>query len=431
MSINSNLFLFIALPLVVSLAMLVNRFLSKIYIGFLGLSSILIYSYLDSSIWWILLGTCLLNFAFALYNVTLYISVPINLLVLILGKYQFGTGFIPLGISFFILQQISSLVDIRGDDELRKRLKLTNFIAFVCFFPQLIAGPIIRVKDFINQIESKSFSMPLDIRKSLLYIIAGFFKKIVIADSIARHILPFIESANTGQVQENALLLTNLFFTLMVYFDFSGYSDIAIGVGRLFGIKLPLNFNSPLKSQNVRELWRNWHITIHDFIMDYFYKPTVDKLTKVVAVFLSFFLMGLWHGSSFNFILFGLYHALLVTIASFFPMKLPRVLGLLLTFYFFSTASPFFYIETNMHESFKIFFMQFSFESVTGLYSIYGLYLLLLYLFCLLAPNTYNYIDEEKWRIKNQVGEAMLASFMLFLVYIFMNKTVGFFYFAF
>jgi len=239
---------------------------------------------------------------------------------------------LPLGISFITFQKIAFLVDVRAGTI--KRFTALDFLIFVFFFPQLIAGPIVHYREMMPQFGAISRRLQArDVAVGLSLFAMGLFKKAVLADGIAPHASPFFNAAEQGQpVGLVNGWLGALAFTLQIYFDFSGYSDMAIGLARLFGIRLPANFNSPLKASSIIDFWARWHITLTRFLTAYVYNPLVMRLTRSrmasgkpvltrkVASFGAFaalvawptgatmFLSGLWHGAGITFICWGLLH---------------------------------------------------------------------------------------------------------------------------
>ncbi|TKX31432.1 MBOAT family O-acyltransferase [Campylobacter aviculae] len=232
---------------------------------------------------------------------------------------------LPLGISFFTFQKIAFLVDCYKKvniDELSKKKKIDfiDFCLFVSFFPQLIAGPIVHHKEMMPQFHSllnKNNSLVNWelMAKGLFIFSIGFFKKIFIADN-------FAVWANAGfkVVQDGSFLnifeawVTSLSYTFQLYFDFSGYCDMAIGLALFFGITLPSNFNSPYKALNIADFWRRWHITLGRFLKDYLYIPLggnrAGKIINLRNLFIVAFVSGVWHGSGWGFVIWGILHAL-------------------------------------------------------------------------------------------------------------------------
>lgn len=259
---------------------------------------------------------------------------------------------LPLAISFFTFQQIAFLVDcykkvdIRDLQEESQELDFLDSCLFVCFFPQLIAGPIVHHKEMMPQFHTlfcKAVHCKLweNLAKGLFIFSIGFFKKVFIADSFAKW-------ANAGfKVVENGGALnifeswaTTFSYTFQLYFDFSGYCDMAIGLGLFFGIMLPLNFNSPYKSLNISEFWRRWHITLGRFLKDYLYIPLggnrnlkyqdskfygiLNQILTLRNLFIVAFLSGIWHGAGWGFIIWGVLHGSAMCVHRIYGLILER-----------------------------------------------------------------------------------------------------------
>ncbi|MGD1911300.1 MAG: MBOAT family O-acyltransferase, partial [Rivularia sp. (in: cyanobacteria)] len=181
---------------------------------------------------------------------------------------------LPLAISFFTFQQIAYLVDAYKGET--KEYNLLDYCLFVTFFPQLIAGPIVHHKEVMPQFEDKSTYRfnPENMAVGITIFSLGLFKKVIFADNIAAYATPVFTAASQGRAPTLVEAWVGaLAYTLQLYFDFSGYSDMAIGIARMFGIKLPINFNSPYKAISISDFWRRWHITLSNFLRDYLYIP--------------------------------------------------------------------------------------------------------------------------------------------------------------
>ncbi|WP_159021433.1 MBOAT family protein [Formosa sp. L2A11] len=265
-------------------------------------------------------------------KVLLWISIAVNIGLLGVFKYYnfflenfvnafslFGSDLrynslniiLPVGISFYTFQTLSYTIDIY-----RKQLEPTknfvSFMAFVSFFPQLVAGPIERAKKLLPQFEAKrtfNFDKAVDGLKQVLW---GLFKKMVIADNCAFYVDTFF--GNHEAYSGSTLLIGAFFFTIQIYCDFSGYSDIAIGVSRLFGFNLSKNFAFPYFAKNIGEFWRRWHISLTTWFRDYVYIPLGgnqgSKMFHVRNVIILFILIGFWHGAAWKFIVYGFINAL-------------------------------------------------------------------------------------------------------------------------
>ena len=236
---------------------------------------------------------------------------------------------LPIGISFFTFQTMSYTIDVyRG--EAKADRNLATFGTFVCLFPQLIAGPIVRYTDISRELHSREMCRE-DIYLGIRRFILGLAKKILIANTLAE----FCAHFQKAQVSVVFYWLYALAFTLQIYFDFSGYSDMAIGLGRIFGFRFPENFNYPFISKSISEFWRRWHMTMGGWFRDYVYIPLGgNRCSKGRWLFntaVVWAVTGLWHGASWNFALWGLYYFLFLfmeqTILKKFLEKLPPMLG--------------------------------------------------------------------------------------------------------
>lgn len=236
-----------------------------------------------------------------------------------------GTGFgpvavaLPLAISFFTFQQIAYLVDchkgIAGETDIFK------YALFVTFFPQLIAGPIVHHSEVMGQYErafAKKLSS-LNVACGLTLIAVGLFKKVVIADHLAVYASPVFADADAGVAVGFARAWSGtLAYTLQIYFDFSGYSDMAVGLARLFGVRLPINFFSPYRATSIIDFWRRWHMTLSRFLRDYLYVPLGGSRRGVprryVNLMITMLLGGLWHGAGWTFVVWGGLHGIFLVI---------------------------------------------------------------------------------------------------------------------
>lgn len=219
---------------------------------------------------------------------------------------------LPVGISFYTFQALSYSIDVYRDS-MKATRDVVAFFAYVSFFPQLVAGPIERATSLLPQFEQRrhfDYGEAADGMRQMLW---GFFKKMVVADSCAMYVDAIFE--HPGWYSGASLLLAAVLFTIQIYCDFSGYSDIAIGCAKLFGIRLRRNFNVPYFSRDIAEFWRRWHISLTTWFRDYIYIPLggsrVPKGRVVMNTFVIFLVSGLWHGANWTFIAWGGFHALL------------------------------------------------------------------------------------------------------------------------
>lgn len=234
--------------------------------------------------------------------------------------FDFVDIFLPVGVSFFTFQSMSYTIDIyKGNLEPEK--KFTDFLFFVSFFPQLVAGPIVRAKDFLPQIKQDVFVSKADVGRALFLILAGLMKKAIIADYISINFVDRVfewPSRFTGV--ENLLAVYG--YLIQIYCDFSGYSDMAIGLALLLGFKLPMNFNAPYKAKTITEFWQRWHISLSSWLRDYLYIPLggnrKGKSRTYINLMITMLLGGLWHGASWRFVIWGGWHGLALAVERLF-----------------------------------------------------------------------------------------------------------------
>lgn len=340
MLFNSYEFLFLFLPITLIGFFLIGRSNKRMAAAWLVGTSLFFYGWWNPAYLAIMLSSVLFNFMVGLAlnddniaqvkKAVLTYGIAANLALL--GYYKYANFFVdslnvvvgdafmletillPLAISFFTFQQIAYLIDTyRGET---KELDFLHYCLFVTFFPQLIAGPIVHHKEMLPQFARDSL-YSINIRRHAVgYTIftLGLFKKVVLADGIAAYATPAFHAADSGIALTLFEAWTgSLAYTLQLYFDFSGYSDMAIGLARMFGIRLPLNFNSPYKATSIIDFWRRWHMTLSRFMRDYIYiplggnKPGIagDRRTNLMITML---LGGLWHGAGWNFLFWGGLH---------------------------------------------------------------------------------------------------------------------------
>lgn len=374
MLFNSYLFLFLFLPIV-----LIGFFALRGKAPFWSMSWIVLASLFYYG-WWkpafllLLLTSITVNLAFGKTILSGKLSSSANRIVLILGiifnlcllgyfKYAgflitnvnelFHAGLpsphilLPIGISFITFQKIAFLVDAyRGQV---KNFSILNYIFFVTFFPQLIAGPIVHHAEIMPQIANaprRDWQQDLAIGISIFII--GLFKKVIIADTLSIYADAGYSMLKAGQPLDLASAwITVLCYAVQLYFDFSGYSDMAIGLARLFGIRLPLNFFSPYQATSIIDFWRRWHMTLSRFLRDYLYFPLGGNRSgstrRYINLFIVMFLGGLWHGANWTFAIWGSIHGFLLTLnhvwrrlpfthATFYQSKPVTMLSILITF---------------------------------------------------------------------------------------------------
>lgn len=342
MLFNSSIFIFLFLPI----SLLVYYWLAPLKkswgLAWLALASLFFYGWWNPKYLYLIIGSMVFNLLIgkAILKTAqikgFWVSIGIvgNLAALCFYKYAgffsecvgwvFDSHFaisqviLPLAISFYTFQQISFLMDVY-----RGNIRTVNPLAyclFVTFFPQLIAGPIVHYQEmmpqFLNE-DKKRFPID-DFNQGITLFTIGLIKKIVLADSIAVYANNVFSASSTATLSFFEAWGGALAYTLQLYFDFSGYADMAVGVALMFGIRLPLNFNSPYKAQNIIDFWRRWHITLGRFLRDYLYVPfggnRHGKFRKNLSLFLTMLLGGLWHGAGITFVIWGIMHGVYLLI---------------------------------------------------------------------------------------------------------------------
>jgi alginate O-acetyltransferase complex protein AlgI len=261
-----------------------------------------------------------------------YYGFIVNNLNQVLGfSIKFTALPLPLGISFYTFQTMSYVIDVYKGLVPAQR-SLVNFVTYVSMFPQLLAGPIVKYRDVEREITERNENIKLFGEGIELFII-GMFKKVFIANNIGA-IWSVIKIIPTEQLAVLSAWLGIIAFTFQIYFDFSGYSDMAIGLGKMFGFNFPKNFNYPYTSKSITEFWRRWHMTLGGWFREYVYIPLggnrEGKIKCYRNIFVVWLLTGLWHGANWNFILWGLYYGALVVLEKLFILKwlegLPKII---------------------------------------------------------------------------------------------------------
>lgn len=260
---------------------------------------------------------------------------------------------LPVGLSFYTFQSMTYTIEYyRGNIEREKNF--LTYAAFVSFFPRLVAGPIERAKNLLPQLRRTPEVAPRDVADGLSLFVVGLFKKIALADYLALYVDKVYGAPE--QYQSPALILATFLFCWQVYFDFSGYTDMARGIARMMGVRLMLNFNNPYLATGLGEFWQRWHISLSSWFKDYVYIPLggnrKGRFNTYRNMFLTMVISGLWHGAAWTFVLWGVVHALgrCVTreleTTSFYRQKVPRIVKQLLVFGFVTFAWIFFRAES-------------------------------------------------------------------------------------
>lgn len=365
MLFNSYIFIFGFLPTTLFIFFSLTKFhLTKAAHLWLLIASLVFYSYWNIAYLPLLLISIVINYrvgrlicyakpASKLAKILLGSGISFNIGLLIYYKYTdffinsfnqlFHTNFalpqiiLPLGISFYTFTQTAYLVDAyRGET---KKYNFFVYSLFVTFFPHLIAGPILHHRQIIPQFyKLRNFVFSHEnVALGLTWFVLGLFKKVMIADHLSLWVAPVFDNANSVNFIEAWIGALN--YTLQLYFDFSGYSDMAIGLGLMLNIRLPLNFNSPYKATSIINFWRRWHITLSDFLRDYLYIPLggnrQGKIRRYINLLITMLLGGIWHGAGWTFLLWGGLHGVFLSINHWWRklgIPLPKLLAWLLTF---------------------------------------------------------------------------------------------------
>lgn len=390
MLFNSYIFIFIFLPLTLLGYFGLNKFnhysLAKL---FLSAMSLWFYAYFNTYYLWIIVASLVLNYAISLLikvyedhhsslsknmgRLFLFLGLLLNLGLFFYFKYldfvieninlftknhfRLHNIILPLGISFFTFQQLGYIIDrTKGETQ---HINLIDYMTFVTFFPQLIAGPIVLHSELVPQFNDAGNKkiIPDNLSRGIILFTLGLSKKVLLADVLA--VIVNAGFSNAIFLDTTSALLMILSYTFQIYFDFSGYSDMAIGLGLMFNVKLPINFNSPYQACSVKELWQRWHITLSRFFIKYVYIPLGGsrhgKARTLFNTFMVFFLSGIWHGAAWTYIAWGAIQGLLVVWDNLGIIKvagtndkikarftIPRPLGWFFTFGFFNLSLIFF-----------------------------------------------------------------------------------------
>lgn len=357
--------------------------------------SLIFYSWGEPKYIFLMLITVLIAYIFGLLidkyrfekrksKLFLIISVVLILLNLFIFKYlDFSIGIfnsifktniglsklvLPIGISFYTFQILSYVIDLYwGKVGVQKNY--FRLLLYVSFFPQLIAGPIVRYETVEKEISDRKTTLDGFINGFKRFI-WGLAKKVIIANNVAIF-CDYIYN-NYSSYGSNILWVAAICYTLQIYFDFSGYSDMAIGLGKMFGFNFLENFNYPYIASSITDFWRRWHISLSSFFRDYVYIPLggnrVSKVKFIRNIFIVWLLTGIWHGASYNFILWGLYYAILLLIEKMFTgkyiEKLPKVLKMLYSLFFITLGWVIFRVE-NLNDLVLVIKKMFSFNNTS------------------------------------------------------------------
>ncbi len=353
MVFSSLEFLCVFLPIVFILYTVIPTIKAKN--ALLILASLLFYAYGETLYAFLMIASSILNYLCALWTAksrggqkkaAIITAVIVNLGILGIFKY---TGFIvesvnsltglslhvpeialPIGISFFTFQALSYVIDVyRGTVEVQKNY--FKVLLYICFFPQLIAGPIVKYRDINEQISARQQS-PEKVAQGLRRFICGLAKKVIIANSMGQ-VADAIFNSDMSLISQAGSWIGIIAYIFQIYYDFSGYSDMAIGLGLMFGFEFKENFNYPYGATSIKDFWRKWHISLSTWFKEYLYIPLggnrKGKARAALNRIIVFFCTGLWHGANWTFVLWGLWHGLFLLIEEYVPpmKKMPKILG--------------------------------------------------------------------------------------------------------
>ena len=349
MLFSSVIFVFLFLPAVLFFYFIIpSKFLGLRNIVLL-IFSLAFYFYGEPKYIAVMIFSILINYIFGLIvqyaqeknkkgNIIVILSVIINLAVLVYFKYlAFITEnvnlilksqiiipeiILPIGISFFTFQAMSYVFDIHGKKAKAQKNPL-NVALYVCMFPQLMAGPIVRYETVSEEIRSRVFNLE-DFSEGVIRFIYGLAKKIIIANAMGK-ISDDIFALSSGELSGKTAWLGAIAYSFQIFYDFSGYSDMAIGLGKIFGFHFLENFNFPYISKSITEFWRRWHISLSSWFKDYVYIPLggnrVGRFRNLFNILVIWLLTGFWHGAAWNFIVWGLYFAVILILEKVFLLK--------------------------------------------------------------------------------------------------------------
>ena len=347
--------------------------------------------------------------------------------------YSLATIILPVGISFYTFTQIAFLVDCQKGES--HRYRFVDYLLFVTFFPHLVAGPILNHKSIMPQLQTR-FGMPTaeNTYRALIFFSAGLFKKVMIADNLAPMVHSLFDPSLTLSFAGS--WLAALLYTLQLYYDFSGYSEMAVGLALLMNITIPFNFNSPYKATSIIDFWRRWHISLSSFLRDYLYIPLGGNrkggMRRYGNLLLTMLLGGLWHGAGWNFVIWGLWHGTGLVINHLWrrmAKPLPGVVAWGLTFVFVMGGWVFFRADTlpcALHILSSMAGLNAGGAMPVDIHSAIAWSIILL-VWTVFAPNTIEIAMQEKPRPK----VAMLMAFLLAAAFLGLDSASDFLYFKF
>ena len=482
MLFNSYEFIFLFLPITLIIYFTLNRYgKNNVAKGWLVIASLYFYSYFHLSYLYLILTSIIINYFIGNKlnhksltgkerKIWMIIGVIFNLGLLGYFKYYdffveninivFRINFtllhilLPLGISFFTFQQLSFVIDSYNEKSMK--YDFLSYCLFVTFFPQLIAGPIVLPNEMLPQFEDKRNKLINyeNMNRGLYMFSIGLAKKVILADTIANFANAGFDKIETLNIIE--AWMTSISYTLQLYFDFSGYCDMAMGIALMFNIVLPLNFNSPYKSTNIQEFWKRWHMTLGRFMTNYLYIPLggnrLGERKTLRNLFIVFMVSGIWHGAGWNFVIWGVLHGICILIHRVWKnseRKMNKLLGWFITINLVNIFWVFFRAET-LNTALKVLKEMFSYKSLITIVleieqknNLMGMYqeikdrftvneiditsLLFAVIITFLLNNTFNIVNSLKINIKN----CFVVAFLFSISICYFNGISNFLYFNF
>ncbi len=459
-----------------------SRISIKIAKYYLLLISLLFYSQWSYYFLCLLIGSIIINYSASILIIKkksrnlLALIIIINLIYLSYYKYFAGLidinlsiedNFIPIGISFYTFTQLSYLIDTYKQKS--DKISFLNYCIYITWFPHLISGPLLHYKQISPQLNAINIINIKNINLGILFFTIGLFKKVILADNLAQISDPIFNTLPIEEINPLNAWIAVISFSFQLYFDFSGYSDMAIGISLLFNIELPINFNSPYKADSIIEFWKRWHISLSNYLKNYLYIPLGGNKTKnrwFLNIFITMIIGGIWHGSTINFLIWGVLHAIYICINHIWRrlnFKTPKIISWAITMFFVVIAwLPFransidqLIFMLNEMFSFSKIILPLYLKSIIPLedyfkygqvnigyaFSMYEVIILLFICFCVVIflPNSHQLLKKYSYIINNEFDNykiinfftGILTSLTLFIIIINLNKYSPFLYFQF
>ncbi len=376
MLFSSFPFLFGFLPVALALYAAASRFAPSLRLAILLGLSLTFYAWWDWRFLPFLIASVALNWlaaeAFLATRRRIFIVAAIAIDLAALGLFKYALFFadamgdvfglavprltvaLPLGVSFFTFHHVMYLVDLSKGQA--PRMDVVRYALYIAFFPQVLSGPLVRWREILAQFDLDPFRPGWEraMAQGVALLILGLAKKVFLADALAADVAPvYAAAAQGGAIALESAWQALIGFTFQIYFDFSGYTDMALGLGLMFGIVLPQNFRAPYRAASLRDFWRDWHMTLSRFLRDYLYVPLGGNRSglprQLLALFLTMLLGGLWHGAGYNFLIWGALHGAALGAGVLWRragLTMPWIAGWALTFGFVTATWVFFHAAT-------------------------------------------------------------------------------------